>query len=384
MSSGVRVDTKSKKNILITGARGFIGRNLTARIKSQYPSFTVIEMGRNDLSTINEIIRDIDFVFHLAGENRPKNVSDFKKNNVDFTKSLISELSRQNHPAPIVFSSSIQAALDNEYGLSKREAEEAIAEYGVSTGASVYIYRLKNVFGKWSKPNYNSVVATFCHNIVHEVPLEISDTKKVVSLIHIDDVVESFLKCLENNPSGESANLTVEPSYDITLGNLADKLSAYRNLRLSQTVPDLSSAFDKALYGTYSSFYDLKELSVEPELFSDDRGWLFELLKSPSAGQVFVSSTNPGFTRGDHWHHTKVEKFCVIKGSGILHFRLFGTEEITSYELSDSKIQIVDVPTGYIHSIENNSHNEMILVIWASEVLDKNRPDTYYEKVKKR
>jgi UDP-2-acetamido-2,6-beta-L-arabino-hexul-4-ose reductase len=372
--------SKQKKIILVTGSEGFIGRNLISALNLD-DTITIRELTRANNNNIVKICEDVDFVFHLAGENRPSDVQDFQKTNVQFTKNILAALSAQNRAIPILFTSSAQAELDNPYGTSKKEAEDEILTYGHSTNSPTYIFRLPNVFGKWSKPNYNSVVATFCHNLSAGIPLKINEPSRVLDLVHIDDVVDFFAKHLDEKNILSSGFYEVKPVNQITVGTLAATLESFWNSRLSKIIPDLSGTLEKALYGTLTSFYKLSDLSIKPEVFSDDRGWLFELIKSKSSGQIFVSSTNPGYSRGDHWHHTKVEKFTVIKGSGKLLFRNVFSEKIIEYTLSDKQIEIIDVPVGYIHSIQNDTDQEMLLIIWASEILNKEKPDTYYEKV---
>lgn len=374
--------TKSKpsKIVLVTGAEGFIGRNLIAHLQ-QDPNLIIKSLTRQNSFKISEICEDVDFVFHTAGENRPEDPSEFEKTNVELTRTLLKALSSQKKPIPLVFTSSTQANLDNPYGVSKKKAEDLIFEYGNKSLSPVFVFRLPNVFGKWSKPNYNSVVATFCNNLVQGVPLQINDPDYQIHLVHIDEVIRSLTDCMDAQSSPDGEFCQIKDVHDITVGELATLLTQFWEARQTLQTPDLSSSFNKALYGTLTSFYNMADLGVKPIVHSDDRGWLFELVKSKTSGQIFVSSTHPGFTRGDHWHHTKVEKFTVIKGEGTLLFRRVHSDEILKYELSDKEIMIVDVPTGYVHAIHNKGTQDMILLIWASEMLDKENPDTYYEKV---
>jgi len=375
--------SSEKKTVLVTGSEGFIGKNLIAQLELS-DAFIIKGLNRSNSSDVKELCRDVDFVFHLAGENRPNNPEEFKRVNVDFTMLLLKTLEDIGRPIPLLFTSSTQVGLDNEYGKTKKLAEDAIQVYGTATHSPTYIYRLPNVFGKWAKPNYNSVVATFCYNITHSLPLRIDNPDTTITLVHIDDVVSAFINHLSEKTSDSSSTpFRVSPTCDITIGELSQKIEEFWTSRTSKIVPDLSSKFSKALYGTLTSYYEMDQLSVKPEIFSDDRGWLFELIKSNTGGQIFVSSTNPGYTRGDHWHHTKVEKFTVIKGTGTLLFRHVNSDKITSFTLSDKEIEIFDVPVGYIHAIRNDSKEKMLLLIWASEMLDKEKPDTYYERVEK-
>lgn len=371
--------SKTKKVVLVTGADGFIGRNLVTHLE-QDPGLSIKKLTRQNSSEVIEICKDVDVIFHTAGENRPKDPLDFKKTNVELTRTLVTALGQREQPVPFIFTSSTQASLDNPYGASKKEAEDLIFEYGKRNASPVYIFRLPNVFGKWSKPNYNSVVATFCHNLVKGIPLQINDPNYQMHLVHIDQVVAALTDCMDTQSSPAGEFCQIKNAHDITVGELAALLTQFWEARQTLQTPDLSSSFSKALYGTLTSFYDMADLGVRPTVHSDDRGWLFELVKSKTSGQIFVSSTHPGYTRGDHWHHTKVEKFTVIKGEGTLLFRRVQSDEILKYELSDKEIRIVDVPTGYVHAIHNKGTEDMILLIWASEMLDKENPDTYYEK----
>jgi UDP-2-acetamido-2,6-beta-L-arabino-hexul-4-ose reductase len=282
----------------------------------------------------------------------------------------------------LVLSSSTQAALDNPYGLSKRQAEEAVFDFGRETGASVFVFRLHGVFGKWCRPNYNSVVATFCHNIANGLDISISDTSKEVQLVYIDDVVDSFLGILKNCPKVSSREyLGVTPTYKITLGDLADRIYKFRDIRKSLIIPDLSDDFSKCLYATYLSYLANDDFAYDFEKKSDQRGSLVELIKSRHFGQIFVSKTHGGVIRGNHYHNTKTEKFCVIQGKAVIRFRHILSDEVLSYNVSGDNIKVVDIPPGYTHSIENLSNQEMIVLFWADQIFDPEKPDTFYEEV---
>lgn len=283
----------------------------------------------------------------------------------------------------LVFSSSIQADLDNPYGASKKAAEEAVEEYQQRTGAPAYVFRLPNVFGKWSRPNYNTVVATFCYNISRGLPVQVSNRANPLKFVYVDDVVRAFLEIAAVlKPESALVRPEVKPVYETTLGDLHDLIASFKENRAKSLLPDLSDPFTKCLHSTYLSFCDMGELACDVDLKTDDRGWLFELVKSPAAGQIFVSRTKPGITRGNHYHDTKVEKFCVIQGEGVIRFRHVLGAEIVEYKVSDQRIQVVDIPPGYTHSIENTGSGEMITLFWANEIFDPRKPDTSFEKVK--
>jgi UDP-2-acetamido-2,6-beta-L-arabino-hexul-4-ose reductase len=283
---------------------------------------------------------------------------------------------------PVVLSSSIQAALDNPYGQSKRGAEEVLLEYHQTTGAPIYLYRFPNVFGKWSRPHYNTVVATFCHNISRGLPVEVSNRDHLIQFVYVDTVVQEFLKIAARDAHDpDTTRHEVAEVHSIALGELHDLLVSFRENRQKSLLPDLSNPLVKYLYSTYLSFSDPEAFSYPVDLKTDERGWLFELVKSPFAGQVFVSRTKPGITRGNHYHDTKIEKFCVIQGEGLIRFRHVLGDDIIEYPVSDREIRIVDIPPGYTHSIENTGGSDMVTLFWANEIFDPQRPDTCFEKV---
>jgi UDP-2-acetamido-2,6-beta-L-arabino-hexul-4-ose reductase len=367
------------KTVLVTGSEGFIGKNLVTRL-TQDGSYTILSYDKNTDEDLGSLVNKTDFIFHLAGVNRPQNEKEFKTGNQDFTDKIL-ELATPKK-IPVLVTSSIQALLDNAYGKSKRGAEDLIAAYGKKTGAKTYIFRLPNVFGKWSRPNYNSAVATFCYNIAHDLPVQINDAKVPLTLVYIDEVIDEFLKCLSDQQVIDAEGFCYIPmTYTTTVGKLAGTIKSLHAMRSTAVVPDLSDKLTKYLHATLTSFYEEDALAHTFELHDDERGWLFELVKSTSSGQVFISNTKPGYTRGQHWHHTKVERFCVIKGTGEIKFRKINSKETFSYPVTDTKTQIVDIPVGYIHSITNTGSSDMLLVIWANEILDKEHPDTYYEQV---
>ena len=370
------------KKILITGSNGFIGKNLQIALKRQN-NIEILTFDQDDSKDmLEEYLDKAEFIVHLAGVNRPKSDMEFTVVNYDLTKLIIDKLIEMKKKTPIIFSSSTQAEQDNPYGISKRRAEQVIEDYSKITGAMKYIYRLTNIFGKWSRPNYNSVVATFCYNISHNIDIKISDRNNIVELVYIDDVVQEFVSVI--NDVKEKMNvgiLSVNPTYRASLGDLADKIYSFKKIRENSVLPDLSDNFIRYLYATYLSFHSKANFSYPVKMMKDERGWLFELIKSRGFGQIFISETNPGYTRGKHYHDTKVEKFCVVQGKGIIKFRKYLTDEIISYEVTDNPIVIVDIPPGYTHSIENIGGARMVTVFWASEIFNPQIPDAYYEEI---
>jgi len=369
------------KKILITGSEGFVGKNLQVQLRRRGDIEIIPFDKEHTLDYLKEAINKGNFIFHLAGENRPKDPADFMKVNKGLTETLIELVAKTGRKMPIAYTSSIQAVLDNEYGKSKKEAEDALIKYSESTGSPICIFRFPNLFGKWSRPNYNSVVSTFCYNISHNLEITISDEKRELELTYVDDVVDAFNKILDIELDPKKHFYPVQKSFKITLGELAKKIHGFKEMRETSILPDLSDELTKDLYSTYLSYLEKDNFSYEVEMKTDNRGMLFELLKSPHFGQIFVSTTKPGITRGNHYHDTKVEKFCVISGKAAIKFRHILSNEIISYKVSGEKIEIIDIPPGYTHSIENIGDNEMITLFWANEMFDAKKPDTYYESV---
>ena len=370
------------RTVLVTGSKGFIGKNLLEALSRQKDikvnGFDVDE----DISVLKSALRQADIIYHLAGINRPDKEEEFEIGNTGSVKNIISLLEEMRRKPIIVLSSSTQAQIDNPYGKSKKKAEDLIFDYSKRTGASVYIYRLTNVFGKWCRPNYNSVVATFCYNIAHGLEISISDSAKEVELVYIDDVLDNFLHILKNTPEVASGEyLSVNPICKISLRDIADRVYQFRNMRQSLIIPDLSDDFTRCLYATYLSYLDKDDFSYDLEKRVDERGTLVELIKSTHLGQIFVSKTHGKVTRGNHYHNTKAEKFCVVQGEARIRFRHILSTEIITYRVSGDDMKIVDIPPGYTHSIENLSDGEMIVLFWADEIFDPEKPDTYYEEV---
>lgn len=370
------------KTILVTGAAGFLGRNLCVALRRQ-AAFEVLEFDLpQTVDDLPPLAARADLVFHLAGVNRPREEAEFMTGNADLTRRLCVDLEAGGRRPVLILSSSIQAERDNPYGRSKKAAEEEATAYQQRTGAPVGIYRFPNVFGKWSRPNYNTVVATFCHHISRGLPVQISDRANVMRFVYIDDIVREFV-ALAHRTEWPAAVLRpeVQPVFAITLGELHDLLVSFREGRERSVLPNLADPLTKYLFSTYVSFYDPEQLAYPVDLKTDDRGWLFELIKSPHAGQIFVSRTRPGITRGNHYHDTKIEKFCVIQGEGLIRFRHILGGEVIEYPVSDRAIRIVDIPPGYTHSIENTGSTDLLTLFWANEIFDPQHPDTCFEEV---
>lgn len=397
-------------NVLVTGSRGFIGQNLIAWLQ-QLPDIQVLEFDQEHTAAdLAERLAVADLIYHLAGVNRPQSVEEFRTGNVDLTVQMCDLLLQGGRATPIVLSSSIQAELDNPYGASKRQAEQVLADYAARSGAPVAIFRLSNVFGKWCRPNYNSVVATFCHNIAHDLPIAISDPSREVPLVHVDDVVQAFLEVgteikgqgAEDNRQvkraiGHSQRFIVHhspfiipetlsyceatPIYTVTLGRLAELIRSFRASRQTLLAPDFSDPLVHKLYGTFLSYLETDDFAYDLTQRSDARGSLAEFIKSPPFGQIFVSRTRPGVTRGNHFHHTKTEKFLVLEGEAIIRFRHIQSQEIIEYTVRGENYRVLDIPTGYTHSIENVGQGELVTLFWASEVFDAQQPDTVWEEV---
>lgn len=372
------------KKVLVTGANGFIGKNLIEGLRRcgdvKIKMFDI----EDDINRLSAYLKDADIVFHLAGVNRPEKVEEFEIGNTGLTQTVVDMLERSGRNIPIVLSSSIQAELDNPYGISKKEAEDILIEYSQNNDARVYIYRFPNVFGKWCRPNYNSVVATFCYNISHELDIFISDVSKEIELVYIDDVVDEFLKILsQESECDDNYYFKIERTFRITLGELAEKIYRLRDIRNTLVVPDLSDDFMKCLHATYLSYLDKDDFSCKLDLKTDQRGSLAEFIKSDHFGQIFVSSSRAGVIRGNHYHNTKVEKFCVLKGDAIIKFRHIFEDDIMSYPVSGDNIEVVDIPTGYTHCIENIGNGDLIVLFWANQIFDPQKPDTYFCEVER-
>ena len=373
------------KTLLITGANGFIGKNLTARLRAM-GGHTLLPF---DLDTPPEKLAEYaaraDFVFHLAGVNRPKDPAEFYAGNRGFTEHLLLLLEQAGSKAPVLVTSSTQAELDNDYGKSKREAEALVFEHEQKTGAPALVYRLPGVFGKWCRPSYNSVVATFCHNIANGLPIEVRDPAYRFPLVYVDDVVDCFLAALDGAAPRDRSipglcHLTCD-IYETALGALAETIQSFRDSRNTIVVPDMGDAFTKKLYAAYLSYLPTDSFSYPLEMHADARGSFTEFLRTPERGQVSVNVAKPGVIKGNHWHNTKNEKFLVVRGEAVIRFRRVGASEVYEYPVSGERLEVVDIPTGYTHSIENVGKEDLVTVMWANEPFDPEHPDTFYEKV---
>jgi len=369
------------KTVLVTGAAGFIGKNLVAALELRDDVLLILFDVNTDPTILDAGLAEADLIYHLAGVNRPKDESEFMTGNAGLTEKMLARLVELDRRPIFVISSSAQAELDNPYGRSKMSAEDAILKFNNRTGAPVCIYRLPGVFGKWSRPDYNTVVATFCHNIARGMEITVNDPNREMGLVYIDDVVASFLQHLDGAPDPARKRYSVGRTFRVTLGELADRIRRLHSIRETLMVPDLSDDLMKCLHATYLSFLPEDDFGYPVKLNTDNRGWLFELIKSEHFGQIFVSKTLPGITRGNHYHGTKVEKFCVIQGQGVIRFRRIDSERILEYPVDGRAIKVVDIPPGYTHSIENNGDEEMICLFWANQIFAHERPDTYFNPV---
>lgn len=365
------------KTVLVTGAQGFVGRNFVDSLRRR-EDLVVREFDvDNPPEQLTRFLGEAEIIYHLAGVNRPPRPEDYESGNVGLTRALATELERRGRRPAIVLASSIQAALDNPYGRSKRGAEQVLAQYAERQGAPVFIFRLPNVFGKWCRPNYNSVVATFCYNSTHGLELTVADAARELQLVYIDDVVQAWLAILEKPNAAGCRMLTVEPVYTATVGQLAERLQMFREIRTRLILPDFSDRFTRCLYATYLSYYDSNDLAYALDQKADQRGRLAELLKSESFGQIFVSRTRPGVVRGHHYHRSKIEKFVVVEGEACIRLRQVDTGRTVSYRVAGGDFKVVDIPPGYAHAVENIGATELIVLFWAGEMFDPALPDTY-------
>lgn len=370
--------------ILVTGSKGFVGRNLCA-VLGTIERVRVVEYDcDNSPQELAGMLGEAEVIFHLAGVNRPKNEEEFKIGNARLTEEICSTLLRLGRKPIIVLASSIQADFDNPYGHSKLQAEHALRDFSETTGARTVVYRFKNLFGKWCLPNYNSVTATFCHNIAHDLPLSISDPARSIDLTYIDDVISAMIDEIPSAEEHPEAGFSFAPgleSHSITLGELAELIGSFRQSRRTLVLPDFDSRFVRALYATYLSYLDGEDFAYGLTIRTDERGSLAEMMKSGSFGQIFVSRTRPGITRGNHYHHTKTEKFMVVEGDAVIRFRRIDGTEVIEHRVSGSEFRVVDIPPGYTHHITNVGEGEMVTLFWASEIFNPDQPDTFFLKV---
>ncbi|MBE6174673.1 MAG: capsular polysaccharide biosynthesis protein CapF [Rikenellaceae bacterium] len=399
--------------ILVTGAKGFVGQNLCAQLKNIrdgkakcYGDVVVEEVFEYDIdSTVEELERyckEADFVFNLAGVNRPQNNEEFMAGNFGFASTLLDTLEKYGNTAPVMLSSSIQATLagrfgDSEYGRSKRAGEELFFNYSTRTGARVLVYRFPNLFGKWCRPNYNSAVATFCNNIANDLPITVNDRSTELELLYIDDLVDEMIGALKGEEHhcefegvetilcDDGKYCAVPTTHKITLGEIVDLLEAFKAQPQTLVVPEIPyNSFAKKLYSTYLSYLPKEKVSFELKMNCDARGSFTELLRSEKCGQVSVNISKPGITKGEHWHNTKWEFFIVVSGHGLIQQRRVGSDEVLNFEVSGEKIEAVHMLPGYTHNIINLSDtDDLVTVMWANEAFDPNKPDTYFDPVEK-
>ena len=400
-------------NILITGAKGFVGKNLVCNLRNiaegknrTRPALHIEEIFEYDLDTdpaqLEEFCAKADFVFNLAGVNRPKEQSEFMQGNFGFASTLLETLKRHKNACPIMLSSSIQASLigrygQSDYGKSKLAGENLFLDYGRETGARVLVYRFPNLFGKWCRPNYNSAVATFCNNIANDLPIQVNDRSTELELLYIDDLVEEMLDALEGKehrcefdgltavPTAEGRYCFVPTTHKATLGEIVDLLEGFKQQPKTLVLPEIpAGSFAKKLYSTYLSYLPKEAVSFPLKMNVDDRGSFTELLKTADCGQISVNISKPGITKGQHWHNSKWEFFMVVSGHGLIQERKIGTDEVLEFEVSGEKIEAVQMLPGYTHNIINLSQTEnLVTVMWANEPFDPGHPDTFFEKVEK-
>ena len=397
-------------NILITGAAGFVGKNLTASLEAirdgkdrRFPGLTIGELYLYDVdspaSLLEEACRKADFVFHLAGVNRPQNPDEFMQGNFGFTSRLLDTLKTYGNTCPVVLSSSIQATLigryDSDYGRSKKAGEELLFAYGEETGAKVLVYRFPNLFGKWCRPNYNSAVATFCHNYANDLPITVNDPSVQLELLYIDDLVEEMIDALQGKPHRcefdgintvlqEDGRYCAAPvTHKVTLGEIVSLLDSFKAQPQTLVMPEIPhNSFAKKLYSTYLSYLPKEKVSFPLKMNVDPRGSFTELLRTANCGQFSVNISKPGITKGQHWHHTKWEFFIVVSGRGLIQMRKIGSDEVLNFEVSGEKIEAIHMLPGYTHNIINLSDTEdLVTLMWANELFDPNKPDTFFEVV---
>lgn len=386
--------------ILVTGAKGFVGKNLCSQLRNirdkkarWYKLFEPIDVVYEyDIDSTREELdqwcKDCDFVFNLAGVNRPQNTKEFMEGNFGFTNTLLDTLKKYNNTCPVMISSSSQAALDNPYGQSKKAGEELMFQYSKDTGARVLVYRFPNLFGKWCRPNYNSVVATFCNNIANGLPIQINDPSVILNFVYIDDVVDQLIYSLSGKEYKEGKYCYVPIVYKVRLGDIADLLHSFDKGRYDLQIPCVSDGFRKALYSTFVSYLPKNKISYPLDMKKDDRGSFAEFIRTENHGQVSINISKPGITKGEHWHHNWVERFLVVSGHGLIQLRKEGLDEngneypILNFEVSGEKLEVVEMISGYTHNLINLSKTEdMVTVIWANGCFDQNRPDTYFDPV---
>lgn len=362
--------------VLITGAEGFVARNLIAAL-AERDDIEVLPFSRaGNAALLRQHAARADFVFHLAGVNRPQSIEEFKKGNTDLTQLLCDTLVDVGKAVPVLYSSSIQAEADNPYGVSKRGAEEVLQRFSAQQDSLVHIFRLPNVFGKWAKPNYNSAVATFCHNIARGLSIQVNDPAALIRLVYIDDVVTRFIQVMDGLAAG-TPFIEVDPVYSISVGGLAKQLQAFRESRDTLVIPEVGTGLVRALYSTYVSYLPPNDFAYSLPKYGDSRGMFVEMLKTESSGQFSYFTAHPGITRGGHYHHSKTEKFLVIKGLARFGFRHILTGDYHEILTTGDEPQVVETVPGWTHDITNVGDDEMVVMLWANEIFNRDKPDTY-------
>lgn len=377
--------------ILVTGASGFIGKNLVTKLKNikdakdnLYPFLNIEEIFEyNKNSTTYDLenyAKQCDFVFDLASINRPKNNENYDMN-LEMTKQLIDALQNANSKATIIFSSSIHAKNESEYGISKKLCENILIEFSKKNNSQIFIFRLSNIFGKWAKPNYNSCVTTFCYNIANDLPIQINDLDTELNLCYIDDVVENFINILTDKNIVNDTFVEIDKIYKKSLADIVNALYKFKKMRKNLELPKNCDTFESKLYSTYISYLNPTEFSYTLKQNVDARGSFTEFLHTNCNGEVSVNVLKPKIVKGQHWHNSKNEKFLVVSGNGVIRFRQIGKQEIIEYFVCGQNLEVVDIPAGYVHNIENLGDSNMVTIMWSNEIFDKKKPDTYFEMV---
>ncbi|WP_166359124.1 UDP-2-acetamido-2,6-beta-L-arabino-hexul-4-ose reductase [Pseudomonas akapageensis] len=362
--------------VLITGANGFVGQNLIAHLGERADVEVLRFTRENSQGSLSGLVAQADFIFHLAGVNRPQDPQEFQKGNTDLTRALCDAVKSSGRQIPVLYTSSSQAELDNPYGSSKRGAEQVLLDLESAHGSVVHLFRLPNVFGKWARPNYNSAVATFCNNIARDLPIQINDPQARINLVYIDDVIAHFIAVLDGTLAGQPF-VSVVPQYSITVGELAEQLHAFRDSRTTMITEPVGTGLVRALYSTYLSYLPPEHFTYEVPKYGDSRGVFVEMLKTPDAGQFSYFTAHPGITRGGHYHHSKTEKFLVIKGRACFRFRHIVSGEFYELFTTGEHPEIVETVPGWTHDITNVGEDEMVVMLWANEIFDREHPDTY-------
>ncbi|NLC69652.1 MAG: capsular polysaccharide biosynthesis protein CapF [Clostridiaceae bacterium] len=377
-------------NILVTGAKGFIGKNLCVTLRNinegKDKSFSIqppLNIFEYDIDTnpslLDEYCSKADFVFNLAGVNRPKDEEEFMSGNYGFASTLLECLRKHKNKCPVMLASSIQATQDNPYGRSKKAGEDLFFKYAKETGARVLIYRFPNVFGKWCRPNYNSAIATFCHNIARGLPITVNDDNVIMKLVYIDDVITELINALIGKETRKGDFFEVKITYTITLGEIVKLILSFKSNREEKTVPDMSDDFTRKLYATYLSYLPFDQFNYPLKMNIDGSGSFTEIIRTNDRGQFSVNIIKPGVVKGNHWHHSKNEKFLVVSGMGVIRLRRVDSEEVIEYYVDGEKLEVIDIPPGYTHNIENLGDTDLITFMWASECFNPEKTDTFYE-----